>query len=255
MPSRIPGPVCQFLRYMPIDAGTLARVCAPPPGPVKPKVPKKSSSNISRPSAATAEDSLLSNYAILFLACEINPTHFQQVDNIIKKIQANSARYLKVADLSGVPWYVVAVIHNMESSLDFTKHLHNGDPLTQRTIHVPAGRPKAGNPPFTWEESAVDALSMKNFDSDWSLPATLKKLEDYNGTGYRKYHPTVNTPYLWSGSNQYTSGKYVADGDFSSTAISNQIGAAVILKRMMDQGIIPPFLVPAPDIYDSTAYA
>jgi lysozyme family protein len=41
----------------------------------------------------------------------------------------------------GIPWGFVAVIHNMEASLDFTKHLHNGDPLTSKTVQVPVARP------------------------------------------------------------------------------------------------------------------
>jgi lysozyme family protein len=39
-----------------------------------------------------------------------------------------------------VPWYVIAVIHNMECGLDFTEHLHNSDPLARRTINDPPGR-------------------------------------------------------------------------------------------------------------------
>ena len=62
-----------------------------------------------------------------------------------------------------MPWYVVGLIHTMESSGNFAAHLHNGDPLSARTTHVPAGRPKAGAPPFTWEESATDALTMQGF--------------------------------------------------------------------------------------------
>ena len=39
-----------------------------------------------------------------------------------------------------MPWYVIAVIHNMECGLDFTEHLHNGDPLARRTINDPPKR-------------------------------------------------------------------------------------------------------------------
>jgi lysozyme family protein len=46
-----------------------------------------------------------------------------------------------VAGEVGIPWYVVAVIHNMEAGQNLRTHLHNGDSLTARTVHVPAGRP------------------------------------------------------------------------------------------------------------------
>jgi lysozyme family protein len=48
----------------------------------------------------------------------------------------------------------------------------------------------------------------------------------------------VLTPYLWSFSNHYDRGKYVADGKFSATARSQQCGAAVMLKLLQDAGEI-----------------
>jgi hypothetical protein len=128
----------------------------------------------------------------------------------------------------------------MESSLDFRKHLHNGDPLTARTVHVPAGRPPDGEPPFTWEESAGDALRLRRIPrwDDWTVPGVLYQLEGYNGWGYRLYHPHVLSPYLWSYSGHYSSGKYVADGRWSDTAVSKQCGAAVIVRRMAERRLI-----------------
>ena len=66
-----------------------------------------------------------------------------------------------------------------------------------------------GKPPFTWEESASDALALRGLrgDTDWSLAGTLYQLEGYNGWGYRLYHQHVLSPYLWSYSNHYQSGK------------------------------------------------
>ena len=65
-------------------------------------------------------------------------------------------------------------------------HLHNGDPLQARTVHVPSGRPVVGSPPFTWRQSALDALTLKGFHEvgDWSVPHMLYLLEKYNGTAY-----------------------------------------------------------------------
>jgi hypothetical protein len=115
-------------------------------------------------------------------------------------------------------------------------------------VHVPAGRPKDGNPPFTWEASASDALSMRGLNKvkDWSLAGILYQIEGYNGWGYRLYHPHVLSPYLWSFSNQYTSGKYVEDGRWSDTAVSKQCGAAVLLRRMAEKNLIEFTDQPAP---------
>lgn len=153
-------------------------------------------------------------------------------------IKSHRARYEAIAKAAtgSIPWDFIAIIHNLECGLSFNKHLHNGDPLTRRTVLVPAGRPAAGSPPFSFEDSAVDALTMpgKRFhlETDWSLPATLFRLESYNGLGYLKFHPNVKSPYLWSGSNHYTRGKYVADGQWSSSAVSKQLGTAVLLKEL-----------------------
>lgn len=139
-----------------------------------------------------------------------------------------------------IPWFFIACVHYLECSFSFNKHLHNGDPLTGYTVQVPSGRPKVGHPPpFTFEESAVDALRFMNFDKvrQWILPFILRKLEAYNGFGYFKYKK-INTPYLWSFSNHYTKGKYVKDGKYDPEAVSQQMGAAVILKRMEERGLI-----------------
>jgi lysozyme family protein len=186
--------------------------------------------------------SLQAHYEALYSTCEVQQRRFDDVDAIVKRIVANRPRYEKVSADTGAPWYVIAAIHNMEASQRFDRHLHNGDRLSARTRHVPEGRPLQGEPPFTWEESARDALIMHKFDevAQWSLPRLLYELERYNGWGYRLYHAHVNSPYLWGFSNHYTSGKYVADGTWSDTAVSRQCGAAVIIRRLEEHDQIGP---------------
>jgi lysozyme family protein len=188
----------------------------------------------------TLSDPLRAEYQRLFDTCSIGASRASAVETLVSRIVAHRARYDRVATLLGVPWHLIGVIHAMESSLNFRTHLHNGDPLTARTRQAPAGRPLSGNPPFTWEESAIDALQLERLHqwTDWSAPGTLYKLEKYNGFGYRRLYPHVLTPYLWSFSNHYTRGKFVADGRFSDTAVSQQCGAAVLLRRMAERSVI-----------------
>jgi lysozyme family protein len=183
-------------------------------------------------------DTLRVKYQQLFDTCQITDAKALAVEKLVDSLLTNQVRYENVSTSLEIPWYVIAVIHNMECSQNFKKHLHNGDPLTARTTHVPKGRPKTGNPPFTWEESATDALEFDGFDQwhDWSIPGILYELEGYNGWGYRLHHPEVKSPYLWSYSNHYQSGKYVSDGTWSNTLISNQCGAAVLLRRLAEKG-------------------
>ena len=183
---------------------------------------------------------LRGEYVQLFDSCRIRPERGDEVESLVKQLLNNQPRYEKVAEALGIPWSFIAVIHNMESSQSFHKHLHNGDPLTARTVQQPPGRPKNGSPPFTWEQSAADALQLKRLgaDTDWSLAGTLYQLERYNGFGYRLYHPHVLSPYLWGFSNHYSSGKYVADGTWSDSAVTKQCGAAVLLRRMAERGLV-----------------
>ncbi|MBU4316876.1 MAG: hypothetical protein KKF30_06330 [Proteobacteria bacterium] len=193
-------------------------------------------------------EALRRQYENLFNTCILRPDKVGEVDGLVAKLRANETRYRNVSQNLGIPWGFVAVIHNMEASLDFTRHLHNGDSLTHRTVQVPAGRPKTGTPPFTWEESAMDALFLKKLGPqiDWSLAGTLYQLERYNGWGYRLYHPHVLSPYLWGFSNHYKSGKYVADGTWSDAAVSRQCGAAVLMRRMAEKGFVAFTDQPAP---------
>lgn len=182
---------------------------------------------------------LRNEYKDLFESCAINLNRLPEIDAIVSKMESNAARYKRIEAETTVPWFFIAIIHNMESGMNFNGHLHNGDPLTARTVQVPKGRPVNGNPPFSFQASAIDALQQKKFDkhTSWDLPQILYRFEKYNGFGYRNRH-NINSPYLWSGSNHYTKGKYVADGKFSATAVSKQIGTAVTLRRLAERGII-----------------
>jgi lysozyme family protein len=176
----------------------------------------------------------------IMLLGSIKESKLLLVDSYIKIILKNKDRYLKVQENLNIPWYTVAVIHNMESSLNFNSHLHNGDPLTAKTVHVPKGRPLNGKPPFTWEQSVCDALMLRNVQNykDWSLEGVLFFIEGFNGWGYRKYHQKVLSPYLWSWSGHYIKGKYASDGKWDSELVSKQCGAATLLKVMDDQKIL-----------------
>jgi hypothetical protein len=68
-------------------------------------------------------------------------------------------------------------------------------------------------------------------NKDWSIGGTLTKLEEYNGLGYAaRGRPS---PYIWSGTDQYISGKYVRDGVYDPNAIDSQLGCAGLLMAMM----------------------
>lgn len=180
-------------------------------------------------------EAIASEYAAWFAAIELRPERQQSTDWHLAMMRQSRERYAGIGKQAGVPWQFIAAIHGLEASFNFRAHLHNGDhPLSQRTRQVPPGRPRVWLPPSDWEASAIDALRLMGFtgQSDWSLPRMLHRLEAYNGFGYRKSGRA--SPYLWSFSNLYTRGKFVADGRFDPNARSQQCGAAVMLK-LLDQ--------------------
>ena len=101
------------------------------------------------PNPAGLTNTLRDEYEDLFAAARIRPERAGEVASIANRMftPANLARYQAIEAATNVPAHVVAIIHNMEASGRFNGHLHNGDPLTARTVQVPAGHPKTGSPP------------------------------------------------------------------------------------------------------------
>lgn len=187
--------------------------------------------------SAPAFEAVAQDYFDRFATCEPRSHRRPETERMADRIWEHSKRYTDVAaKMPGIPWFFIGIIHALEADLDFRTHLHNGDPLTARTVHVPAGRPTSGKPPFTWEASAWDALIAKRLNAwpDWSVAGMLYQFERYNGWGYR--YRSVPSPYLWAGSQHYQAGKFIADGIYSPTAVSTQIGAAVLLKQLVISG-------------------
>ena len=212
------------------DAGPTAPPPAPPPvaDPAPP-------TTVPQVSAEWSE-----NYRQLWNTLSFSHADWQkQATAIAQKIVANKPRYAAAVAGMPVPWWFVAVVHCMECSMRFDQHLHNGDPISGRTTQVPAGRPP-GPPPFTWEQSARDAIQFERLDriTDWSLPNVLFNWHRFNGINNEYKRRGIPTPYLWSGSTHYKKGKYVADGVFDPGFVSRQLGAAVILKALVDLGAV-----------------
>jgi lysozyme family protein len=179
---------------------------------------------------------LRDGYRRLWAGCSINAAKAGEVAFHRRKILAGRASYEQVSAQTQAPWWFIGIVHALEASFNFNGHLHNGDPLGARTVQVPRGRPPQWNPPTDWVSSAVDAIT---FDGNagvdiWSIEVALFRFERYNGFGYRSRG--INSPYLWSFSNQYARGKFVKDGVFDPDAVSRQCGAAVMLKALVEAG-------------------
>jgi len=154
---------------------------------------------------------------------------------VVNKINSGISRYKEVEAETRVPWYVIAILHLRECSLDFRGVLHNGEKIIGKGVKtklVPAGK----GPFSTWEGAAIDALKHDGLTSvtDWSLGNILAMTEKFNGLGYRKKIGDSGSieysPYITAGTNwSDETGKYVRDRVFDPSAKESQLGVLAIL--------------------------
>lgn len=141
--------------------------------------------------------------------------------------------YQEISEKTGIPPKLIAAIHYRESSCNFSTYLQNGDPLGEKTIHEPKGILY-----YTFEDAAVAALLDKkgirnacNLSSQSNdMVAMLTFAESYNGIGY--YKKGRVSPYAFSGTNVYSSGKYVGDGVYDGNVIDKQPGVYALLMAL-----------------------
>lgn len=182
-------------------------------------------------------------YLEMYNTAKVKSKHLPVCKMIANRVISGKDKYDEVSKVigNGIPWWFIGITHFMEAGIyypnHFKYHLHCGDPLTSRTIHVPKGRPKhepsAGiGKPYSWQESAIDALRYMGYDkvTNWSIENCLVLFEKFNGLGYKR--KGVPSPYLWSFTQHYVSGKYVADGRYDPSVVSKQPGTAAIMKTL-----------------------
>ncbi len=197
---------------------------------------------------------LKEDYNSKYESAKVKPEYRTEVESIVLKIAAARDRYEAVQAQTGIPWFLVGTIHQMECGdrkRPFDCHLYNGDPLTHKTIHEPPGRPLVWPPADPkadlWVTSAVDSLRYQGFDvwRDWTPAGTLYKVELWNGWGYRKRG--VANPYLWSYTQHYRKGKYIEikakDSNryvsvYDPDLVSKQPGVVAILKKGEERGLV-----------------
>jgi lysozyme family protein len=176
-------------------------------------------------------------------AMRINPKSIRTIDSVAKKLVAPAAkaRYQSLEKQTGVPWFIIAVIHQREASQRWDRNIANGQPFKQKTTIVPKGR----GPFPSFEAAALDAL--KNCAPyaarwrNWTPGGALTLKEMYNGLGYYsgprskgKRYPSMPSPYIWAGTDQAVRGKYVKDGVFDPVVWDQQLGCAALISRMAE---------------------
>jgi lysozyme family protein len=156
-------------------------------------------------------------------------TNRNEVAPVAKRLVAAKTRYQGVEAKTGVPWWMIAAIHEREASQDWNAQLAQGDPLHK----VSTNEPIMG--PFdTWEEGAIAALKHDKLTSvtDWRLEKVLHYQEAYNGWGY--FFKGVPSSYVWAGTKAQKPGKWIRDHVWDPSYWDKQLGCAAMLKVMME---------------------
>lgn len=186
-----------------------------------------------------------SGYANLWAKAEIRPERRAEAEKAADRILAVYDRYTPVTEKTGVPEWVIGIIHWRESTLNFKTHLVNGQPLNQVTTLVPKGiGPFLGDDAF--ERGAIIGLESHDLNKikDWSAARFLYQMEKWNGWGY---WGKINSPYNWAATTLQERGKYVSDGNYDPNHWDTQLGAAAILKALCEKSNVIDAQVNGPD--------
>lgn len=169
-------------------------------------------------------------------AMHLDAHRIASFDATAKRLAELKPRLVPVALKTGVPWWVIAVILEREAAGRTDRYLGNGQRLDRVTTEVPKGRgPFYGADAFErgCYDALIDCAPHTAAWRDWSPGGTLTALEMYNGLGYAARGKP--SPYVFSGTDQYRSGKYVEDGPkgYRPDVVDRQEGCAPIIARMM----------------------
>jgi lysozyme family protein len=172
-------------------------------------------------------------YAKQWNRMTIKANRVNEFTGYAKQLLAHKDRYVSVEKQTGVPWWLIAVLHLRESNANFGTYLGNGQSLKRRTTIVPKGRGPFSEP-NAFEKGAVDALRLDGLINvkDWRIEKALFWTETFNGWGYANMRPSMPSPYVFGGTNIQQPGKFIADHVFSKRVMDPQPGTAPILQML-----------------------
>jgi lysozyme family protein len=156
-------------------------------------------------------EELRREYRRMFRSLAVRPERAATVPRLVRGMIAHRHRYERAGAPAGVPWWFVAILHELEAA---------------RSFH-----PRAG-----WEGRAAEVLTRRGLADvgGWSITRALYRFERLDGFGYRSFG--VASPYLWSFSQFYERGEFAAYGEFDPDAVSRRCGAGVLLRALVDDG-------------------
>lgn len=179
-------------------------------------------------------------------AVTTNLTNAQKTDLRLfqSNYQKNYSQYKAVSDNLAAKGYKIgpeqlAAMHWREGSGSMKKSIANGNSITSYVrkdgLDDPGSPSNSYAPTDDWVSHSTDVLEhkiqqkygSKGKEKDFTENTQFYDFaERFNGMGYR--NKGVASPYVWSGTDQYSGGKYVGDGEYDPNYKDQQLGVALL---------------------------
>jgi len=189
-------------------------------------------------------------YGTLLAAMHVDPGREHELAAravVVRELgERHRDEWAEVAAKTGVPRLWGLASFERESSSDYSRSPAQGDRWDRVSVNVPRGL----GPYQDWGDACVAAYGIDQLDKvgapNWTWARGCYEGELYNGFGPRAHGR--RTGYLWSWTNIYTGGKYVADGKWDPDTQDQQCGMVPMMAALvrLDASLALADALPAP---------
>jgi lysozyme family protein len=180
-------------------------------------------------------DVLAPEYAALLAAMRLDPGREHELAARAATVLALGERHrdewADVTGRTGVPRLWGMASFERESSSDYSCSPAQGDRWDRVSVNVPRGL----GPYAAWGAACAAAYGIDRLDEigapNWTWTRGCYEGELFNGFGPRAHGR--HTGYLWSWTNVYTGGKYVADGKWDPDNQDQQCGMVPMMVALL----------------------
>src|SRR5262252_4007774 len=174
-------------------------------------------------------------YGTLLAAMHVDPGREHELAAravVVRELgERHRDEWAEVAAKTGVPRLWGLASFERESSSDYSRSPAQGDRWDRVSVNVPRGL----GPYQDWGDACIAAYGIDQLDKvgapNWSWTRSCYEGELYNGFGPRSHGR--RTGYLWSWTNIYTGGKYIADGEWDPGTQDKQCGMVPMMAALL----------------------
>jgi len=182
-----------------------------------------------------AFSALAPEYTALLAAMRLDPAREHELAAraavVLELSERHRDEWAEVAGKTGVPRLWGMASFERESGSDYSRSPAQGDRWDRVSVNVPRGL----GPYACWGDACAAAYAIDKLDevsaANWTWPRAAYEGELYNGFGPRAHGR--HTGYLWSWTNIYTGGKYVADGKWDPDHVDEQCGMVPMMAALL----------------------